>query len=162
MVSLYSTENYTQHPMRNHNGKEHLKKNAYIYVHNWITLLYSRHEHNIVNQLWKWKCELLSHFQPCATPWTVAHQAPLSMLEWIAMPFSRGSSWPRDWTGVSSIAGRFLTVCTINYISIKKWTKKQKQTTKQNEQKIKDGTPRTTGNHLHLVCGRNTQASFSE
>ena len=37
------------------------------------------------------------------TQWTVACQAPLSMgilqasiLEWVAMPFSRGSSQPRD------------------------------------------------------------------
>ena len=36
------------------------------------------------------------------TPWTVAHQAPLSagiiqarILEWVAMPSSRGSSQPR-------------------------------------------------------------------
>ena len=40
-------------------------------------------------------------------PWTVAHQAPLSMwilqariLEWVAMPSSRGSSQPRDPTCV--------------------------------------------------------------
>ena len=34
------------------------------------------------------------------------------ILEWIAMPFSRGSSWPRSWTWVSHIAGRFFTVWT--------------------------------------------------
>ena len=50
------------------------------------------------------------------TPWTVAHQAPLSMgffqariLEWIAISFSRGSSRPRNQTRVSCIAGRFFT-----------------------------------------------------
>ena len=32
------------------------------------------------------------------------------ILEWVAMPSSRGSSWPRDWTQVSSIAGRFFTI----------------------------------------------------
>ena len=31
-------------------------------------------------------------------------------LESVAIPFSRGSSWPRDWTLVSCIAGRFLTI----------------------------------------------------
>ena len=48
------------------------------------------------------------------TPWTVAHQAPLFMgilqariLEWVAMPSSRGSSQPRDPTQVSHIAGGF-------------------------------------------------------
>ena len=32
------------------------------------------------------------------------------ILEWVAFPFSRKSSWPRDWTWVSHIAGRFLTI----------------------------------------------------
>ena len=31
------------------------------------------------------------------------------VLEWVAIPFSRGSSQPRDWTWVSCIAGRFFT-----------------------------------------------------
>ena len=31
------------------------------------------------------------------------------ILEWVAYPFSRGFSWPRNWTGVSCIAGRFFT-----------------------------------------------------
>ena len=31
------------------------------------------------------------------------------ILEWVAFPFSRGSSQPRDWTQVSCIAGRFFT-----------------------------------------------------
>ena len=32
-----------------------------------------------------------------------------SILEWVAFPFSRGSSQPRDWTEFSCIAGRFFT-----------------------------------------------------
>ena len=32
------------------------------------------------------------------------------ILEWVAVPFSRGSSQPRDQTLVSSIAGRFFTI----------------------------------------------------
>ena len=32
------------------------------------------------------------------------------ILEWVAIPFSRGSSQPRDETWVSCIAGRFFTV----------------------------------------------------
>ena len=35
------------------------------------------------------------------------------VLEWVATPFSRGSSWPRDWTQVSHIAGRFFTIWAI-------------------------------------------------
>ena len=32
------------------------------------------------------------------------------MLEWVAIPFSRGSSWPRHRNRVACIAGRFFTV----------------------------------------------------
>ena len=32
------------------------------------------------------------------------------ILEWVAISFSRGSSWPRDCTQLSFIAGRFFTV----------------------------------------------------
>ena len=32
------------------------------------------------------------------------------ILEWVAMPSSRGSSQPRDWTQVSHIAGGFFTI----------------------------------------------------
>ena len=32
------------------------------------------------------------------------------ILEWVAIPFSRGSSWSRVWTWVSCIAGRFFTI----------------------------------------------------
>ena len=31
------------------------------------------------------------------------------ILEWVAFPFSRESSQPRDWTQASLIAGRFFT-----------------------------------------------------
>ena len=34
----------------------------------------------------------------------------IRILKWVAIPFSRGSSWPRDQTRVSCIAGKFFTV----------------------------------------------------
>ena len=49
----------------------------------------------------------LSHVRLFATPWTIAYQAPLSMipqariLEWVAISFSRGSTQPRDQTRIS-------------------------------------------------------------
>ena len=52
------------------------------------------------------------------TPWTVAHQVPLSnifqarILEWAAIPYFRGSSQPRDQTRISCIAGEFFTSWT--------------------------------------------------
>ena len=39
----------------------------------------------------------------------LSHQGSPRILEWVAYPFFRGSSWPKNWTGVSCIAGRFFT-----------------------------------------------------
>ena len=59
----------------------------------------------------------LSRVQLSATPSTAAHQALLSMgilqariLEWAAMPSSRGSPQPRGQTQVSRTAGEFFTI----------------------------------------------------
>ena len=35
----------------------------------------------------------------------LSHQGSPRILKWVAYPFSRGSSWPKNWTGVSWIAG---------------------------------------------------------
>ena len=39
----------------------------------------------------------------------VSHKGSPRILEWVAYPFFSGSSWPRNWTRVSCIAGRFFT-----------------------------------------------------
>ena len=39
----------------------------------------------------------------------MSHRGIPWILECVACPFSRGSSWPRNWTGVFCIAGRFFT-----------------------------------------------------
>ena len=65
---------------------------------------------NIDNEL------VLGCVQLFETLWTVACQVPLSMgiiqtriLEWVAMPSSRGSSQSRDQIHISCIAGRLFT-----------------------------------------------------
>ena len=40
-------------------------------------------------------------------PYQLSHQESPIIQEWVAYPFSRGSSWPRNRTGVSCIPGRF-------------------------------------------------------
>ena len=62
-------------------------------------------------------CYWVSHAWLFVTPWTVVHQAPLSIwilqakiLEWLAIPSSRGSSQPKDRIQVSWVAGRFFTI----------------------------------------------------
>ena len=41
------------------------------------------------------------------------------ILEWVATPFSKGSSRPRDWIQVSCIAGRFFTIWAIREAHMK-------------------------------------------
>ena len=43
----------------------------------------------------------------------LSQQGSPRILEWVAYPFSSGSSQPRNWTGVSCIAGGFFTNWTI-------------------------------------------------
>ena len=43
------------------------------------------------------------------------------ILEWVAIPFSRGSSWPRDRTWVSHIAGRFFAVWATREAHLRWW-----------------------------------------
>ena len=44
----------------------------------------------------------------CSLPGSSVHEILQAWkLEWVAVPFSRESSQPRDWTQVSCIAGKF-------------------------------------------------------
>ena len=57
--------------------------------------------------------------QSCPTLWDPMNRSLLGssvhgilqarILKWVAIPFFRGSSWPRDWTWVSCITGRLFT-----------------------------------------------------
>ena len=58
------------------------------------------------------KCKSLSRVWLLVTPWTdytVHGIIQARILEWVAVPFSRGSSQSRERTQVSRIAGRFIT-----------------------------------------------------
>ena len=56
-------------------------------------------------------CLILSIPKDCSPPGSsVDGFLQARILEWVAMPFSRGSSQPRDQTQISHVAGGFLTV----------------------------------------------------
>ena len=56
-------------------------------------------------------CPTLCDPMDCSLPGSsVCGILPARILEWVAMPFSRESFHPRDWTQVSCIAGRFFTI----------------------------------------------------
>ena len=69
---------------------------------------------------WKWRkvkvlvtqsCPTLRDPMDCSLPGSSVHGIlQARILEWIAIPFSRGSSRPSNWTYISCIAGRFFTI----------------------------------------------------
>ena len=75
-----------------------------------------------------WLCVCVLVTQSCLTVFNpIDYSAPGSsvhgilqarILEWVAIPFSRGSSWHRNWTQVSCIAGKFLTIWATREIPI--------------------------------------------
>ena len=56
-----------------------------------------------VVQLYLTLCDPVDCSPPCSSVHGILQAR---ILEWVAISFSRGSSWPRDWTQVSRIAGR--------------------------------------------------------
>ena len=56
-------------------------------------------------------CPALHDSMDCSPPGSSVHGIlQARILEWVAFPFSRGSSQPRDQTQVSRIAGDFFTI----------------------------------------------------
>ena len=81
--------------------------------------------------------------------YTVHGILQVRILEWVAFPFFRRSSQPRDRTQVSRLASGFFTSCTIrealyvNYISVK--------LDRLNEHELEQ-TPGDSGGQGNLVC----------
>ena len=72
-------------------------------------------EIQIAERCWKWRevtlCPTLCDPLDCSLLGSSIHGIfQARVLEWVAIYFSRGSSWPRDGTWVSRIVGRRFTV----------------------------------------------------
>ena len=87
----------------------------------WCLKSVSRQTYRFWHQVWVWMVSsvvLVAQSYPtlcnpmdCSLPGSSVHGIlQARILEWIAIPLSRGSSQPRDWTCVSYIAGKFFTV----------------------------------------------------
>ena len=56
-------------------------------------------------------CQTLCNSMGCSPPGSSVHGIlQARILEWVAISFSRGSSWPRDGTGSPGLEGGFFTV----------------------------------------------------
>ena len=84
--------------------KNQLTVYAWVYF---LTSLYS------VDSWWWFSCEVM--FNSCdpmdcgLADFSIYGIFQTKILDWVAISFSRGSSWLRGWTPVSLIAGRFFT-----------------------------------------------------
>ena len=55
--------------------------------------------------------------QGCSPPGSSVHKIlEVRILEWVAIFSSRDSSWPRNWTWTSCIAGRFFTLWATRFL----------------------------------------------
>ena len=79
----------------------------YSYTNIFVWKLKKKKVKMLVTQL----CSTLWHPMVCSPPGFSVHGIlQARILEWVAIPFFRGLSWPRDWILVSCIAGRFFTI----------------------------------------------------
>ena len=96
----------------------HIHIYAYIYMYMYIVKA-------LVVQLYLTLCDPID----CSPPGSSIHGIlQTRILEWVAIPFSRGSSRPRNWIQVTCFAGRFFTswatgVCIILLVLTKVTTR---------------------------------------
>ena len=86
-------------------GRQVQEGGGHMYTYGWFMLMFGRNENNSVKQLSfnliVSNCDVMDY--------TVHGILQARILGWVAVPFSRGSSQPRDRTQVSHITGRFFT-----------------------------------------------------
>ena len=78
-----------------------------MFIHSTFPLIY-RHVCVLVNQ----SCLTVCDPMDCSPPGSSSVHGILQarILEWVAISFSKGSSWPRNWTRISCLVGRFFTI----------------------------------------------------
>ena len=78
--------------------------------HNWVTNTFTLSAAAKSLQ----SCPTLCDSRDCSPPGSSVHGiSQARILGWVAISFSRGSSWPRDWTWVSYMAGRLFTAVKV-------------------------------------------------
>ena len=74
----------------------------------WSTRLLSNHQLRVLGTH---SFLTLGNPMDCSRPGSSVHGVlQARLLEWVAIPFFRRSSWPCDWTWVSHITGRFFNI----------------------------------------------------
>ena len=72
-------------------------------------------------------CLALCDLVDCTPPGSSVHTIlQARILEWVAISYSRGSSWPRNWTQVSCFVGSLFTIWSTREAQNMKWLGKTK------------------------------------
>ena len=123
----YWSSSFSISPSNEYSGLISFRTDWVDFLAVWVSVVYTHHSPNSsppfpswhpciwsviifwsCQSKWKWKsfsCDWLF-----VTTWTVVHGIlQATILERVAFPFCRGSSQPRNWSGVSCTAGRFFT-----------------------------------------------------
>ena len=86
-----------------HSSTAILRRNCLVSIHLCVKLMCEVKKWNEVAQSYLTLCNPMD----CSPPGCSVHGIlQARILEWVAISFSRGSSWPRDWTQVFRIRGR--------------------------------------------------------
>ena len=95
-----------------------------MFTDRWMDKAAVVHKYNGILCLVAQSCLALWDVMDCSPSGSSVHRIfQARILEWVAISFSRGSSLPRNWTGISCIAGGFFTswatreVTTMEYYS---------------------------------------------
>ena len=77
----------------------------------WVPKFFSLNQESESENEVAQSCPTLCDPMDCSLPGSSVHRLfQARVLEWVAISFSRRSSWPRDWTRVSHIVGKCLTI----------------------------------------------------
>ena len=99
-------------------------------------------------------CLTLCDPTDCSPPGSSVHGIlQARILEWMAISFSRGSYWPRDWTRVSCIAGRLFTVWATRE-ALRSWAEPENSWLYTNSQIYSTATDGASGKEPIYQCWR--------
>ena len=107
-------------------------------------------------------CLTLCYPSDCSLPGSFVHGIlQMRILECVAISFSRGSSWPRDWTWVSHIAGRLFNLwATREDERTMNGMKRQKDRTSEGELPRSEGLQYATGKELSAITKRSQKMKW--
>ena len=117
-LKTWNSKKYYKFQIILYKGKKkiHLSYQVWLFNNFILSLLLMKVK---VKVLVSQSCPTLCDPMNCSLPGFPVHGILLARaLEWVAVTFSRGSSWPRDQFWVSCIAGRFFTIKAIREVKI--------------------------------------------